>query len=188
MPSKIEPNIKEEINNENDKDIYFKIKYDFLSHKYFLKDLGDGYGTYIKIDVITIKEKSIFSMGNSYLAFSYDIYLNNQNKKNSKKILFLKIINKDKQYDPIILGKDKNKYTIGRSKNSDILIEDILLSKINCYLYYENNIWKIKDENQDGKPSTNGVWLYASEDNEIFNDMIFKSNNYNFHCKFSLNL
>ena len=100
----------------------------------------------------------------------------------------MKIINKDKQYDPIILGKDKNKYTIGRSKNSDILIEDILLSKINCYLYYENDIWKIKDENQDGKPSTNGVWLYASEDNEIFNDMIFKSNNYNFHCKFSLNL
>ena len=46
----------------------------------------------------------------------------------------------------------------------------------------------IKDENQDGKPSTNGTWLYASEDSEIFNEMIFKSNKYNFYCKFSLNL
>ena len=97
--------------------------------------MGDGYGTYIKIDCITIKEKSIINIGNSYLAFSYNIYLNNQEKNKSKKFLFLKIINKDKQYDPIILGKDKNKYSIGRSKNSDILIEDILLSKINCCLY-----------------------------------------------------
>ena len=150
--------------------------------------MGDGYGTYIKIDCFTIKEKSIINIGNSYLAFSYNIYLNNQKKNKSKKFLFLKIINKDKQYDPIILGKDKNKYSIGRSKNSDILIEDILLSKINCCLYYVNDKWMIKDENQDGKPSTNGTWLYASEDSEIFNEMIFKSNKYNFYCKFSLNL
>ena len=150
--------------------------------------MGDGYGTYIKIDCITIKEKSIINIGNSYLAFSYNIYLNNQEKNKSKKFLFLKIINKDKKYDPIILGNDKNKYSIGRSKNSDILIEDVLLSKINCCLYYVNDKWMIKDENQDGKPSTNGTWLYASEDSEIFNEMIFKSNKYNFYCKFSLNL
>ena len=150
--------------------------------------MGEGYGTYIKIDCFAIKEKSIINIGNSYLAFSYNIYLNNQEKNKSKKFLFLKIINKDKKYDPIILGKDKNKYTIGRSKNSDILIEDILLSKINCCLYYVNDKWMIKDENQDGKPSTNGTWLYASEDSEIFNEMIFKSNKYNFYCKFSLNL
>ena len=150
--------------------------------------MGGDFGTYIKIDKTTIKEKSIINIGNSYLAFSYNIYLNNLNNNyNSKKLLFLKIINKYKKYEPIILGKDKTKYRIGRSINSDISIDDILISKINCCLYYINGKWILKDENQNGNSSTNGTWLFASEDNEIINEMIFKSNKYIFHCKFSSN-
>ena len=53
--------------------------------------MGDGFGTYIKIDSMIIKEKSIFNIGSSYLCFSYDIYLNEQNNKKSKKFLFLTI-------------------------------------------------------------------------------------------------
>ena len=149
--------------------------------------MGDGFGTYAKISKIPIKEKNIINIGDSYLAFSYNINLNNANKNKSKKFLFLKIINKDKEYEPVILGKDKNEYTIGRTKNCDITIDDILLSKINCFLYYENNIWMIQDGNKEGKQSTNGTWLYCSEDYEIFDEMIFKSNKYNFCCKLSSN-
>ena len=59
--------------------IYFRIKYDFLTHKYYLKNIDEGFGTYIKIDNSIIKEKSIICIGNSYLAFSYDLRFNNQN-------------------------------------------------------------------------------------------------------------
>ena len=106
----------------------------------------------------------------------------------SKKLLFLKIFNENKEFHPIILGKYKNVYLIGRSKDSDIIIEDNFLSKINCFLYNNNSNWNIQDGDQNGIKSTNGTWLYASEDFEIFDDMVFRSNNYNFYCKFSSNL
>ena len=52
-------------------------------------------------------------------------------------------------------------------------------------LYYTNDIWRIQDGNQNGEYSTNGTWLYAFEDTEIIDNMIFKSNKFNFRCKFS---
>ena len=91
MPSKTDSIDKDEIHGDNNNSIYFKIKYDFLSHKYYLKDMGESFGTYIKIDNTNIKEKAVINIGNTYLAFSYNIYLNNQNKNKSKKYLFLKI-------------------------------------------------------------------------------------------------
>ena len=147
--------------------------------------MGDGFGTYIKIDNTIIKEKSIINIGNSYLVFSYDIYLNEENKNVRKKLLFLKIYNENNIYDPMILGKDKDYYTIGRSRNNDIIINDMLLSNINCFIYFNSGHWMIQDGNENGKKSTNGTWLYAYENNEIYDKMIFKSNKYNFICKFS---
>ena len=174
-------------NNNNNKGIFFKIQFDFFTHKYYLKDMGNGYGTYIKIDNTTIKNNSIVNIGDSLLIFSYEIYLNfkNDNQINNQKLLFLKIYNAEEEYHPIILGADKELYTIGRAKDADITINDITLSRINCFLYYTNDIWRIQDGNQNGEYSTNGTWIYAFEDTEIIDNMKFKSNKYNFICKFS---
>ena len=150
--------------------------------------MGDGLGTYIKINNAIIKEQSIINIGNSYLAFSFNMISKNNKEDISKKLLFLKIFNENKEFHPIILGKNKNVYLIGRSKDSDIIIEDDFLSKINCFLYNNNSNCNIQDGDQNGIKSTNGTWLYASEDFEIFDDMVFRSNKYNFYCKFSSNL
>ena len=149
--------------------------------------MGDGFGTYIKIDNTTIKENTIINIGDSFLIFSYQIYTNfeNENKKNTHKTLYLKIYNGEREFQPIILGKDKELYTIGRSENSDITIKDEMLSRINCFIYFKNGIWNIQDGNQDGEYSTNGTWLYAFEETEITDNMVFKSNKFNFCCKFS---
>ena len=61
---------------------------------------------------------------------------------------------------------------------------DIMLSRINSFVYFKNGIWKIQDGNQKGEYSTNGTWMFAFEDIEIFDNMIFKSNKFNFCCKF----
>ena len=82
-------------------------------------------------------------------------------------------------------SQDKELYTIGRSENSDIIIKDEMLSRINCFIYFNNGIWSIQDGNQEGEYSTNGTWLYAFEDTEITDNMVFKSNKFNFCCKFS---
>ena len=180
-----EPNSESRIYNKYE-GIFFKIHFDFLNHKYYLKDMGFGFGTYIKIDNTNIKENTIINIGDSFLVFSYQIYLNYENEKKiyNQKLLFLKICNGDGVFQPIVLGKDKELYTIGRSKDSDIIINDMTLSRINCFLYYKNGIWKIQDGNQKGDFSTNGTWIYASEDTEIFDNMMFKSNKFNFYCKF----
>ena len=43
--------------------------------------MGDGFGTYIKIDNTTIKENTIINIGDSFLIFSYQIYTNFENEK-----------------------------------------------------------------------------------------------------------
>ena len=146
--------------------------------------MGDGLGTYIKINNAIIKEQSIINIGNSYLAFSFNMISKNNKEDISKKLLFLKIFNENKEFHPIILGKNKNVYLIGRSKDSDIIIEDDFLSKINCFLYNNNSNWNIQDGDQNGIKSTNGTWLYAFEDINIEQGTIFKSNHYLFICSF----
>ena len=152
--------------------------------------MGYGFGTYIKIDNITIQENTIINIGDTFMIFSYKLYLNYENDKkiNDHKILFLKIYNNKGEFEPILLGNDKELYTIGRAKDADIPINDVMLSRINCFIYYKNGIWRIQDGNQNGEYSTNGTWIYAFEDMEIVDNMIFKSNKFNFCCKFSNNL
>ena len=183
-----ERNIESKNNNKNN-GIFFKIQYDFFTHKYYLKDMGNGSGTYKKIDNATINDNSIINIGDTLLIFSYQIYLNfeNNDKIKNHKILFLKIYSGEEEFQPIILGKDKELYTIGRAKDADISINDITLSRINCFLYYNNDIWKIQDGNQNGEYSTNGTWIYVFEETEIIDNMIFKSNKFNFCCKFISN-
>jgi hypothetical protein len=54
--------------------------------------MGDGLGTYIKINNAIIKEQSIIKIGNSYLAFSFNMISKNNKEDISKKLLFLKIM------------------------------------------------------------------------------------------------
>jgi hypothetical protein len=67
---------------------------------------------------------------------------------------------------------------VGRKKTSDIFIEDFLLSKIQCSIFYDLvSGWTIHDGDfRSQKESMNGTWLYLSEEFEIFNGMVFKYN------------
>ena len=172
-------------NIKNSKGIFFRIEYDKNLRKYFLKDMGHGFGTFVLSNTILIKENTIINIGDSYIIFSFklqnDMPTENDNNNES---LYLKIYNGKKGYEPIILDQYyKMFYTIGRAENADVKIEDNLLSRLHCYIYNENNNWYIKDGNQYGISSTNGTWVFAYEPIEIVNEMVFKSNSYNFLCK-----
>jgi len=82
---------------------------------------------------------------------------------------------------------DKKQITIGRQANCDIVIQDKLLSKIHSFISYsEKTGWLLMD-GYDNNSSTNGTWLYINEDFEIYDKMIFKSNQTIFQCTFSEN-
>lgn len=48
----------------------------------------------------------------------------------------------------------KKKNSLGRSKDCDIVLPDFSVSRSHCFLYEENNVWFIEDNN-----STNGIYL-----------------------------
>ena len=60
---------------------------------------------------------------------------------------------------------------------AQVRIEDNLLSKIQCTIFYNHSGgWTLVDGDlQIHKASTNGTWLYINEDLELFDGMIFKS-------------
>lgn len=65
---------------------------------------------------------------------------------------------------------------LGRDKSANISIEDKLLSKFHCTFLYDIKKGWILMDGIDSKDSTNGTWLFANEDFQIFNKMIFRSN------------
>lgn len=64
-----------------------------------------------------------------------------------------------------------------------MVVNDSLLSRIHCSIFYENNKWNVRDGyivRDEGTPyhktSTNGTWMYLSDETRIENGMIFKAN------------
>lgn len=74
---------------------------------------------------------------------------------------------------------------IGRNTESDICIEDDLLSRIHCSILYnvKSSSWLLLDgflesekETDNRKYSTNGTWVYLKDNTEIHDGFIFKAN------------
>lgn len=190
--------------------VYFYIYFNPDYMKYYIKDCGLYYGTFIKIqNEIILKSNYIINIGDTFLIISIGIenksFLNEEKFKEKKKIfsfsdseynnnLNLKIISKDKYYDPINFLPTKSKIKIGRASNCEIVIDDILLSRVHCTIEYKNDLgWIIRDgyinkenveESIDNKGSTNGTWIYTFEDTPIYEGMILRYDNNLFRCKF----
>ena len=117
---------------------HFKIEYYSNNNKYYIKDLGSGFGTFIKIiDELIIKDNYLVNIGETYLVFTID-----ENEK-----INIKIFSGNEKYEPFISNNDINKQIyIGRDVDCDISIEDKRLSRIHCTLKYnkDNKYWFLK--------------------------------------------
>ena len=168
---------------------HFQIKFNPYDLKYYILDLGCGFGTFRKIiNETIITDNFLINIGNSYIVFTYN---DNNNNEDILKTLRLKIFSGNLRSENVLINPlFQNKFFIGRDSNNYIIIQDNLLSKIHCTVYFKNNsYWVIQDgyvnEINIIKPSTNGTWLMLNVETEIFQDMIFKSNQNLFRCKYS---
>ena len=178
-------------NNEYDDKfigVHFQIKYDERNFKYYIKDLGSGYGTFMKlIKPIKIKNNLLINIGETFIVFT----VNENEEKND--IIILKIFTGNGQSEIFEFRPEKKIIIIGRDISSDVYIEDKMLSRKHCYIYYENNgnnnekknNWFIKDGDINGKKSTNDTWLYILEDTLIYDQMIIKANHNLLRCNCS---
>ena len=176
---------------------------------YYLKDLGRGFGTFIKINTWTlIKNNFLLNMGENYIVFSIGNDKTNQseinnsidkpnNSVNSKdasnaneaNILNVKIFSGNIRHDILQFSPSKSPFTIGRSTECDIPIDDGMLSRVHSTVQYKDGNWYIIDgqiqDNGGNKKSTNGTWIYALEDIQINDQTTFKANHNLFICTFS---
>ena len=199
-------------NNENNDDDslygrHFMIKFNPDNLNYYIKDLGRGTGTFIKIQEWTeIKNNFLLNIGENYLILSFEDDEDNEYENN----ISSKKINKNKLYEKKLENLNfinikifsfntqiKNykffpsdcPITIGRSNENNIFIDDNMLSRIHCTIDYGNEKWYIQDgfarnglKEEEIKKSTNGCWIFVYEERQILNRMIFKANHNLFIC------
>lgn len=173
---------------------HFRIKFNPFEMIYTIKDLGFGFGTFMKIiEETPIKDNFLINIGNSYIVCTFgveDLDLDGENFENADQILNIKVFSGNSQNDLYFFNPSQvRKLYIGRDIGCDIIVDDSLLSRIHCTMEFKDDIgWTVRDgkvgeDITQYKVSTNGTWLYLIEETEIFNDMIFKSNQNVYQCR-----
>ena len=186
--------------NEGIGERHMIIKYNIQDKSYYIRDLGKGSGTFVRLDQpLVLKNGFIISFGTSHLTVNFfpggekqsrgknqdqDAAFggtaNNRSNGTDSKIQ-LKFIDGPK-LDQTYTFKSSEKITIGRLPHCSILFDDNQLSRLQCVIEYEDNQWILKDA--DGKKhSTNGTWLFVDELFKTYDGMVFKAGQTLFRTK-----
>ena len=182
--------------DENLNGKHFMIKFNPDDLNYYIKDLGKGCGTFIKIQEWTeIRNNLLLNIGDNYIVFSSDddednnnLENNINNIKNNNNDLNIKIFSM-KEQQIFTLTPENCPVIIGRSNDNNIVIDDDLLSRNHCTIDFSNGKWYIQDgyaknglKEEEIKRSTNGSWIYAYDEIKIVDKMVFKANHTLFIC------
>ena len=176
---------------------HFMIKFNPDDLNYYIKDLGRGFGTFIKIqDWTELKNNLLLNIGENYIVFS--LGEDDEEEENEKEMddinkndnsLNIKIFSMNSQQKIFKLLPSDCPVTIGRSSENTIYIDDDMLSRIHCTIDYNNEKWYINDgfaksgeQEEEVKKSTNGSWIFAYDEIQITDGMIFKANHNLFIC------
>ena len=174
---------------------HFMIKFNPDNLNYYIKDLGRGFGTFIKIQEWTeLKNNLLLNIGENYIVFSFGE--DDEEEENEKEMidkndnsLNIKIFSINTQQKLYKFLPSDCPITIGRSTDNNISIDDDMLSRIHCTIDYNNDKWYINDgyakngiQEEEIKKSTNNSWIYAYDEIPIKDKMIFKANHNLFIC------
>jgi len=159
----------------------FAIYYNLEDENYYIKDFNTGVGALMKIKNFQMEKNTLINIGSNYLV----VYIN-------KNVITIKIFNNstivdtkdsnEKFGDNFVLkefqikNNKNNIITIGRSQKCDIIIEDMMLSKVQCYIKYNslNETFYLIDGYEE-KESTNGTWVFIQTPIKITNNFLFKA-------------
>ncbi len=167
----------------------FAIYYSVEDGNYYIKDFNTGVGALMKIKRYILEGNTLINIGGNYLVIyinknkiTFKIFnnsiLDNTNSKDKN------TINCDlKEFD---IDESKNFFiNIGRNQNCDVVIEDMMLSKIQCRIEYNSNDKLFYLNDGDGKKeSTNGTWVFILNPIKITENFMFKAE----HTLFVANL
>ena len=177
---------------------HFMIKFNPDDLNYYIKDLGRGLGTFVKIQEWTeLKNNFLLNIGENYIVFflgeedddEEDEKIKDIDNNKEENSLNIKIFSVNTQHKIYKLLPSNCPVTIGRSSENYIFIDDDMLSRIHCTIDFNNEKWYIQDgfakngfKDKEIKKSTNGSWIYAYDEIPIVNKTIFKANHNLFLC------
>lgn len=213
LPKKINT-YRSEITPEDNKNEgrFFQIHYKEDLKGFYLKDLGKGLGTFIKIkDSLLLKDSTLISLGDSFIVVNFENeesyqYNNERLTVESKlqgigKKIILRVYegkNATTTKDYYFLPSRDIMIRIGRKRhNNEIELDDNLVSKVNANIQYNDyEGWVIRDGNEirnsNGSiqrvASTNGTWFLPVDDFRIYDGMVFKGNFILFCCNLINNI
>ena len=159
----------------------FAIFYNLLDGNYYIKDFNTGVGALMKIKKMELDCNTLINIGSNYLV----LYINNNtitfkifnNSTVSEKKYNDDSINQNyvtKEYR--INENEDSIITIGRSQKCDIIIEDMMLSKIQAFIEYNSKTKKFYlNDGDEMKESTNGTWVFILNATKITNNFMFKA-------------
>ena len=167
----------------------FTIYYNIQDGNYYIKDFNTGVGAIMKIKKYAMEGNTLINIGANYLViyieknrilikiFNNSILENTSQKEANNINCDMKQIDIDENID--------SNTTIGRSQHCDIIIEDMMLSKIQCSIEYNSKTKKIYlCDGDDKKESTNGTWVFILNQTKITDNFMFKAE----HTLFLANL
>ena len=134
----------EKISNSNQIDNFFSFLIFFCldDENFYLKNFNKNLGCLMKIQKYEINQNTLLNIGNTFLIINID---------KIEKILKIKIFNNEtiKKIENEVLDikanemsfdlKQKNIVTIGRNNSCDVVLEDMMLSKIQCSIILEED-------------------------------------------------
>ena len=190
-------NINDSI-NKNNIGRHFVIEYNISNKKYLIKDLGVGFGTFVRLDYIhLLRDNQLINIGQIFIVVNICDAPNNNDSDAGKNTnnsianvkanqLKLKIYGINNNGDTYYFMPQNRNITIGRYELADIQLNDKLLSQIHCIINYSNEGWKLFD-GQPNKPSTNGTWVYINNEYIMYDKMIFRTNQIMFQASIDEN-
>ena len=159
----------------------FAIFYNLLDGNYYIKDFNTGVGALMKIKKMELDCNTLINIGSNYLV----LYINNNTI--TFKIFNNSTVSERKYNDDSInqnyvtkeyrINENENSIiTIGRSQKCDIIIEDMMLSKIQAFIEYNSKTKKFYlNDGDEMKESTNGTWVFILNATKITNNFMFKA-------------
>jgi len=185
-------NISGDNNNTPQYGRQFRIRFDLDELCYFIKDCscGIGYGSFMKIKEMVIKDNTLINIGNNYVVFTLgvDILESDENYQNSynnndERILSVKVFGgQSNNYSYAFNQSQISKILIGNDENCNIVLSDILSDEIHCSIEYKKDIGWVLNDGYNNKNSENGTWVCLSEETKIFEGMIIQSNQNIYEC------
>ena len=159
------------LNDASVGDQHCMIKYDQTQKKYFLKDLGEGSGTFVKIDQeIPLKPGYIISFGDSHMVATVEA----PSRVKQSSDIMLKFLDGPKSDEVYTFKTEDKVIKVGRMSDCEIKFDGNSLSRYQLTIEYKEDKGWVVIDGYNGKQSTNGTWLYVEGLHEITNNMTVK--------------